>query len=175
MSIWPRRSWRSLPSGLATYSTGSLPERNSTPWWLDGRKPADQVAWVAPTPADWNWLFMTMKAGRLELSVPIAWVTQAPPEGRPASWKPVCSRMSAGSWLTWGVQIEWMKNRSSAMAPVWGIRSDTQRPLCPYCLNGAIGPITGNDDWALDMADTLAVPFTEGGISVPCRRITSGL
>ncbi len=77
--------------------------------------------------------------------------------------------------MTCGVQIEWMKVRSSEIAPVCGIRSETQRPLCPYCLNGAIGPITGNDDWALDMADTLALPFTDAGISWPLRLITSGL
>ncbi len=48
-----------MPSGVSTYRTGEEPERNSTPWCCDGRKPADQVPELAPTPAAMNCERMT--------------------------------------------------------------------------------------------------------------------
>ena len=48
-------------------------------------------------------------------------------------------------------------------------------PDCPYCRNGAIGACTAKLVWALDIDEILALPFTEGGSSSPCRLMTSGL
>ena len=45
-----RRSLRSMPAGLLTYSTGSSAARNSTPWWCDGRNPGPQIAASCGTP-----------------------------------------------------------------------------------------------------------------------------
>ncbi len=61
------------------------------------------------------------------------------------------------------------------MAPVCGIRSDTQRPDWPYCLKSLIGRMTMNALCALDMAETLLWPLTEAGSSWPCILMTVGL
>ena len=62
-------------------------------------------------------------------------VTQAPMLGRPASWNPVCAKVTAGSWLICSVCIDLMKHSSSAIFAVCGISSLTHAPDWPCCAN----------------------------------------
>ncbi len=61
-----RRAAASTPSGLETNSTGSLPERNSTPWCTVGRKPLPQQ--LLPPSGLFSPESRTTNAGRSVLS-----------------------------------------------------------------------------------------------------------
>ena len=71
---------RVMPGGFDRYSTGSPELRNTTPWYVDGRKPLDQfdVPPLVPTPEP-----STTNPGRFCDSLPSPYSTHAPMVGRP--------------------------------------------------------------------------------------------
>ena len=59
-----------------------------------------------------------MNAGRLLLSDPMPYDSQAPIEGRPACCDPVWKNVTAGSWLMASVCIDLMTHSSSTIFAV---------------------------------------------------------
>ena len=63
---------------------------------------------------------MTTYAGRLAFSEPSPYVSQDPIDGRPGCSDPVRKNVIAGAWFTDAVNIDFTKQRSSAIPAVRG-------------------------------------------------------
>ena len=95
--------------------------------------------------------------------------------GRPASWKPVCANVTAGSWLICSVCIDLMKHRSSTIFAVCGSSSLTHAPDWPCCANLKIDGATGKLVCAAVMPVSRWPLRIESGRSVPCTSASCGL
>src|SRR5919106_3698726 len=137
-------------------------------------KPADQVDASIGTPPELPEL-MTTNMGRSLFSDPSAYVAHAPPDGRPAIWKPVCRNFDAGSWLTCSVFIVLIRQTSSMILPTCCMASLTIVPLLPYGLNFDTGPTIGYDVCPLTIVDRRRLPRTDSGNSWPCIFSSIGL
>src|SRR3954468_7910349 len=120
---------RVTPGGFERYSTGSPELRRVTPWYVEGRKPLDQleVPPLVPTPE-----LSTTKPGRVCDSLPRPYSAHAPMVGRPTWMLPPKRSNWPGWWLKASVYIERTRQRSSAQEPMLGMKSESSMPLLPY-------------------------------------------
>ena len=87
---------------------------------------------------------ITTNVGRLSVSLPSPYDSQAPMLGRPGACAPVMKNVTPGAWFTASVYMLRTRQMSSAIAPTFGSISLISMPAWPYFLNGLIAGRVGH-------------------------------